>query len=143
MLITLAHLLVLVVLLPGAALLGIAAAGLAGVDQGIHGFLICTLAPLLLLLVLGGPIFRLLSLRPLILPICPSCGHRHANYHVPRKAWPVAVLICVRCGGALRIVLKAGAHPEYQAGPTVSLRGPGFLGLWIRAVPKGRRTGSP
>jgi hypothetical protein len=88
--------------------------------------------PLLMVLLLSWPVYRLLHLRPLILPKCPSCGLRH-NYHVPSEAWPVAVLVCPHCGEPFRIVLTG--RPDIAVTPdlpTLGLRWPAFLGLWRR-----------
>ena len=84
---------------------------------------------------LSWPVYRVLHLRPLILPICPRCGKRHTNYHVPAAAWPDAVLVCVHCEAPLRLLLTRKAPPNPPTDiptdiPTVNLRWPEFLGMW-------------
>jgi len=136
MLVTLGHLLVVVLLLSGGPILGLAAAKSAGAGEGAA--IAATVASALLVpLVLGWPLFKLLSLRPLILPMCSSCGRRHGNYHLSRDAWPVAVILCAHCSKPLRLVLNGKAVPLEPPGlPTVTLRWPGFLGLWRRVPPQ-------
>jgi hypothetical protein len=131
MLMTLPHLLALVPL-SAAAWLGcvpIARSTRLG-DGGM--LVICLLLHVLLLAVLAWPVFRLLSLRPLILPACPSCGKPHADYRIPREAWPEPVITCVHCGARLRLVLSAAALRQPSTLPTLALRWPGFLGIWRR-----------
>jgi hypothetical protein len=126
MLITAKHLLAIIALV----LCGTAAAALIAEWNDIGAVLATLLVPAFL----GWPVFRLLSLRPLILPMCPHCERRHCNYHVPRDAWPVAVLLCAWCGKPLRLVLRTGADPVPPSEvPTITLRRPGFLGLWRKA----------
>jgi hypothetical protein len=131
MLITLRHLLVMILLLTMGLLGGIPAIKWAGLGEGIS-LLLCVLSSILVFALLGWPAFKLLSLRPLILPTCPSCGQRHANYHIPRDAWPAAIIVCVHCSKPLRLALSRGARSMSPDLPTVTLCWPGFLGLWSR-----------
>src|SRR5687768_13352558 len=128
MLLTARHVLVLPLLVAGAALAGAEAGRGLGLGEEM-GLLVCAMISILIVSLAGGPVFRLLSLRPLILPICLSCGRRHGNYHLDRACWPSAVLACVHCGKPQRLVLSAGAK-EPSTLPTATLRWPGFLGLW-------------
>ena len=131
MLITLKHLLVLILLLSGAGIVGVEAAKSVGLDDGIS-LIVLALSYILVLPLLGWSVFKLLCLRPLILPMCQSCGRRHGNYHIPRDAWPAAVVICIHCSKPLRLALTRGARSASSELPTVMLRWPGFLGLWKR-----------
>ena len=128
MLITARHVLVLPLLVAGAVFAGAEAVRGLGLGEGMTE-LVAYVTSILIVLLAGGPVFRLLSLRPLILPICLSCGRRHGNYHLDRECWPSAVLACVHCGQPQRLVLSAGAK-EPSTLPTATLRWPGFLGLW-------------
>lgn len=79
------------------------------------------------------PIFRVLKLRPLILPICPHCGLRHGNYHFDKESWPVGVLICTHCEQPVTLVLTEVVPPGEKLNlPTLRLRRPRFLGVWKR-----------
>jgi hypothetical protein len=94
------------------------------------GAAVIVLAPTLLV---SWPLYKLLHLRPLILPICPHCKKRHGNYHIPAEAWPDAVLLCLHCGHPLRLLLTWRTPPSPPTDiPTVNLRRPQFIGLWRR-----------
>jgi hypothetical protein len=108
MLITVMHLLVIILLFSGGVLCGVPPTKSAGLGEGIS-LVVCMVFAILVLALLGWPVFKVLSLRPLILPTCPSCGRRHVNYHLPRDAWPDPVIICVCCGKPLRLALRRGA----------------------------------
>lgn len=141
MLVTLKHLVVLILL----AGVGASTGGVVQANIGLGEFMgtsVVLLSAILVPLLLGWPVFRLLSLRPLILPLCPHCGKRHGNYHLPRGFGPEGVIICVHCEKPLRLVLTgAGSHAPSEL-PTVTLRWPGFLGLW-RPVAPGPATAVP
>jgi hypothetical protein len=143
MLITLKHLLALLSLLFICSMAGATAA--EHLRQRNEGLAVLTSVVFILVVptLLAWPVFRLLSLRPLILPRCPHCGNRHGNYHVPREAWPAAVLLCVHCDKPLCLLLSAGARSIHPEVPAVTLRWPGFLGLWKRTsgvTPEGNRS---
>ena len=147
MLLTLKHLLATLLLLSLGLFAGMAVIEGAGLGPGIAG-LVVALSSSLVPLLLGWPIFRVLSLRPLILPMCAHSGRRHGNYHIARDAWPVAVLICIHCDRPTRLFLSPGAGFRPSVGmPAVTLRRPGFLGLWraipIEPVPQLLTPGSP
>ena len=101
--------------------------------------LLDSLALFILLIILiplafSWPLYRLFSLRPLILPICPHCKNRHANYHIScmkeESSW---VLICYHCGKPLRIVLEGKMDFEVNSDlPTLILQWPKCLGIWKR-----------
>ena len=107
MLITAKHLLVLLLLMALAFTSGFGAAWLVDPAGGVLGVTAGVIAAILVPLLVAWPVFRALSLRPLILPICPHCGRRHHNYHIPRDAWPAAVVICGNCNQPLRLSFGA------------------------------------
>lgn len=135
MLVTLKHLLVIIALLTvGAMLLPAVHAAAEKLDATstwiVAAAIVVMLAPTILL---SWPLYKLLHLRPLILPICPHCKKRHGNYHIPADAWPVAILLCWHCGQPLRLLLTrhAPACPEPNL-VSVNLRWPQFIGRWHR-----------
>jgi hypothetical protein len=110
--------------------IGCAAVLSAGLE-GSQAVFVGTVCFLVIPTLVGWPPFKLLSLRPLILPSRPHCGRRHANYHVPREAWPDAVLVRVHCEEPLWLFLSAGTSSIAPPGVSmVSPRWPGFLGFW-------------
>ncbi len=131
MLITLNHLLVIVLLGVAGPLGSLPVVISAGLGEGIS-LMLFALSAILVFALLGWPVFKLLSLRPLILPTCPSCGRRHTNYHIPREAWPDPVIVCVYCSKPLRLALSRGARAMPSELPTVTSHWPGFLGIWRR-----------
>jgi len=136
MLWTLNHLLVMLLLFAVGAAVGTPVAQSTGFGEAL-GTLVLALVMIVVVAILGWPVFRLLSLRPLILPICPHCGMRHGNYHVPRDVWPAAILFCVHCDKPSRLLLRTGVRTitmEPSELPTLSLRWPGFLGIWKPVV---------
>ena len=140
MLWTLNHLLVMLLLFVVGAFVATPVAQSTGFGEPL-GPLVLAFVMIVVVAILGWPVFRLLSLRPLILPICPHCGMRHGNYHVPRDAWPDAVIFCDHCSKPLRLLLRTGVRTttmEPADFATVSLRWPGFLGLWRRVAVQAR-----
>jgi len=131
MLITVMHLLVVILLLTAGLLCGLPPTQSAGLGEGVS-LVVCMMFAILVLALLGWPVFKLLSLRPLILPTCPACGERHINYHIPRDAWPDPVIVCVFCSKPLRLALSRGAVSKPSELPTVTPCWPGFLGIWKR-----------
>ena len=133
MLWTLKHLLVTVGMLAlGMALLPIVHAGSDRFGVSAPVTMAAAIAAVLVpTIVFTWPIYRLLRLRPLILPLCPHCHKRHANYHIPGNAWPDAVLVCVHCQRPVRLVLSRKAVPDRRSDiPTMALGWPEFLGIW-------------
>ncbi len=112
MLVTLRHLLVAIgLLVVGVVLLPTvhAVAEESGMipTLTLAGAIIVVIAPTMLL---SWPLYKMLRLRPLILPLCPHCKKRHGNYHIPADAWPDPVLLCVHCGQPLQLLLTRRTH---------------------------------
>lgn len=143
MLITAKHLLVLLLLMALAFASGIGTAWLVDPSGGIAAAVAGAIVAIILPLLVAWPMFRAFSLRPLILPICPHCSQRHLNYHIPRNAWPSAVVICGHCGKPLRLKFGASRRsPEFTDMPTVAPQWPRFLGVWRVVAGKASQTAS-
>jgi hypothetical protein len=142
MLLTLKHLLLTATLMGvGAALAGGIAheAYAAGLPE-VFCFFFVLAGMAVTVFGLGWPLCRFMHLRPMVLPLCPHCGKRHGNYHIPPEAWPCAVLICVSCGKPTILYLSRKKPMDVKPDiPGLYLRWPEILGCW-RRVPDPKAT---
>ena len=134
MLMTLKHLLVTI----GLTGVGVGLSPLfmiAGLPECAAGLCV-TAAGVLALFSLSWPLYRLMHLRPICLPVCPHCGKRHGNYHVPADAWPSGILVCVSCGMSTRYFMSRKKPVKIDPNiPGLYLYWPEFVGLWRRVSP--------
>jgi hypothetical protein len=102
----------------------------AGLPEGV-GMCLMGAGGALALFVLSWPLYRIIHLRPIGLPICPHCGKLHGNYHVPADAWPSGILVCVSCRKPTRFCMSRKRPVDRGDGiPGLYLYWPEFLGLW-------------
>ncbi len=134
MLITLKHLFVSLLLFSLGLALGAWVANKVVDDDAIRAAIVIGVGVFAVVFV-SWPVYRMLSIRPIVLPKCPHCGKRHGNYHLSRSSWPDAVLVCVHCKKPLRILLKDGLAPKGLADvSTATVSWPRFIGRWNYGV---------
>lgn len=86
-------------------------------------------------LVCGSPVYRLLRMRPMLLPKCPRCHARPESYRVAGD-WPLESLTCGVCNGNVRAWYGPGRLPaEIKDGgePVLRAAWPYWVGRWTVA----------
>jgi hypothetical protein len=91
-------------------------------------------------LIFSPLIYRLLRLRPLLVPKCPQCGQRPGCGEVIEARWPRFVVICGNCKKKSEIWYVRPADKDISAEiPGVYLGWPQSIGRW-RLIEKGKNS---
>lgn len=97
-------------------------------------------------LALSSPLYRLLRLRPLLLPKCPLCNDPHRHYLSVSWVWPVELVQCCHCGGNTEMHTDKPGDPATRLDvPRADLLWPySFGGRWrIGNLPRQGNSDSP
>ena len=98
---------------------------------GSVGFMLGALLGAALWLLLAPPIYWLLRLPPLVLPVCPRCHKRPNRYTITDHQWPRTIAMCDVCGQGVELWWRQPKSTQSPSTlPILVLRWPYSLGRW-------------